>query len=456
MAQNRVVQGADVATVSSVTANNQLPNDDKVFSPAFGTILQQTYSAYAAPLVVTNTASASYSLALVANTTIVVHNFNNVATYALPIPSAGLTITFMNLQIATVGTPSAAGLIISPTAGTVIKYGSYLVAAPGTIQLNNRGLSMTLIGLDSTTWMVQGSVCDQHHKNIQSMGMGTQPMDVTLVGRNTWVAGANDSVTRQYQAAFSLNGYGYVVDGFTVSNVSTVTQYNDSASTWAAKASDSARDYMAAIALNGYGYAIDGNNGSNISTVTQYNDSINTWTAKTGDMARQYQAAFSLNGYGYVVDGSTGSNVSTVTQYNDSASTWAAKASETSTRTNMFSFPLNGYGYVADGYNGSGQISTTTQYNDSLNTWTTKANNPTSVQGPSSFALNGYGYTSGGNTGSPVSNTSQYNDSANAWTAKAGDAVARYSQSAFPLNGYGYVAGGNNGINPTSTVTQYN
>ena len=283
------------------------------------------------------------------------------------------------------------------------------VSNDGYLRLWRKGISIRLTTINGTAWMAEKVVMENTEKNSSIMG---QFPDMSIVGRNTWVAVTSDTLVRGSFMPFSLNGYGYAADGYTTGGCTNVTQYNDSLNTWTAKTGDTAaaRYNTAAFSLNGYGYVVDG---SASTVVTQYNDSANTWAAKANDTAaaRSAAVAFSLNGYGYAADGLTGSTLSTVTQYNDATNTWAAKTNDTVARYTLSSFSLGGYGYIVDG----------------------------------------------GTTASYTSTVTQYNDSANAWTAKANDTLARYVCSGFSINGYGYTIDGNNaGSTVISTVTQYN
>ena len=346
-------------------------------------------------------------------------------------------------------------VIIRPNTSNAIQYRGNLVENPGYIMLDRKGISVKITNIDSTTWVVDRMVNQNHEKN-STMG---SDKDVAIVGRDVWVTKATGGTARSHIAGFTLNGFGYICDGTTGSNSNEVNQYNDSANTWATKATGgSARAYLSGFTLNGYGYICDGYIAGNSNEVNQYNDAANTWaTMATAGTARNGVAGFAFNGYGYNFGGLVVSTkYNEVNQYNDSANTWATMATCGTARCYLAGFSLNGYGYACDGYdNVSTYYNEVNQYNDSANTWTTKALGGTSRQSPTSFSLNGYGYICDGNTTAVSNEVNQYSDSYNTWTTKALAGTARNGVGSFALNGYGYVCDGITG-SVTNEVNQYN
>ena len=562
----RQVTGADVKVAADCTNNNQLPNDTKFYvatnsinTTLYQSIISQTLSTPASPVVVTNSTVDTYSMASTASNSLIVHAYTGYAYYNLPTPSAGFTVIFQNQQsipststnivvsasnqtlywtsnstnysanIATgstyttatlataitsamngaqsnsytctysnttqkftiaeggsytfkftfatnttnsarqligflavdgtlatsqVGNPMFPSMRIAPASGHSIKCGDSLVINPGYLDISRKGASVTLIGLDSTTWGVFDTVSEQSHKNTT---LGAKSSDVAIVGRDVWVTKATGGTARSDLAGFSLNGYGYICDGYTGSYSNEVNQYNDSANTWATKATGgTARDQLAGFSLNGYGYICDGYNAVTSNEVNQYNDAANTWaTMATGGTARTDLAGFSLNGYGYICDGYSTTYSNEVNQYNDSANSWATKATGGTAREGSGGFTLNGYGYICNGTTGS-YSNEVNQYNDSANTWTARAAGGTARVQPAGFSLNGYGYICNGQNPSSSNEVNQYNDSANAWITKATGGTARKGLGCFTLNGYGYICDGYIAGSYTNEVNQYN
>lgn len=111
---------------------------------------------------------------------------------------------------------------IKPATGHAIKFGSNIIENPGYIALSRKGVSITLMGVDTSTWVMFNSVEEQHRKNT-TIGF---EKDVALVGRDSWVSKAGGGVGRRGLTGFSLNGYGYIYGGDDGSLRSYVDQYN--------------------------------------------------------------------------------------------------------------------------------------------------------------------------------------------------------------------------------------
>lgn len=339
---------------------------------------------------------------------------------------------------------------IKLSSGVKVYVGSSILEYPGYIVLKKKGVSCSLIGLDSTTWLLQEIIGEESHKNT-SLGIGT---DYSLVGRDTWVAKATAGTGRYFPAGFALNGYGYSCDGQDTSTRSNeVVQYNDTANTWATKATGgTARDYLAGFSLNGYGYICYGTAPGYTAETNQYNDGTNIWTTKTsGSTARRGGCSFSLNGYGYYNGGYNGSYVANVDKYNDNLNSWSSMTVIPTARMVWAGFMLNGYGYAC---NGEALTNEVDQYNDSANAWIVKATAGTSRSETGGFSNNGYGYSCGGDNAGFKNEVNQYNDATNVWATKTNTILSSGGRAAFSLNGFGYLANGSSGT--TNACEQYN
>jgi len=266
------------------------------------------------------------------------------------------------------------------------------------------------------------------------------------VGGGYWSTKAGAGTARHYVAGFSLNGFGYVCNGYTGAAASSeVNQYNDSANTWTTKAGGGTARYgLAGFSLNGFGYICDGATSGGVysSLVDQYNDITNAWASRAnGGTARANLSGFSLNGFSYISSGLPAAVSSEVNQYNDTANTWSTKAGAGTARRGPAGFSLNGFGYTCNGF-AAANSSEVNQYNDSANTWTTKAGGGTARYNLTGFSLKGFGHICNGIAAAASSEVNQYNDAANIWSTKAGGGTARQDLAGFSLNEFGYICNG--------------
>lgn len=373
--------------------------------------------------------------------------------------SAGTTFT---------GNPIVNDMRIAPAAGHKIRIGNNVVENPGYISIPRRGASITLIAEDTTTWFVVDNITPAHRKNTS---IGLSDRGYSLYGRNTWVSKTADSTTRQQQAGFDLNNFGYQLGGNANGGafLSSLTQYNDSQNSWTTKAavtSGNSRWYnTSATSLNGYGWSITGqNSAATQSTNFQYNDYVNSWTTKSNaPTALENTAQVQTNGYIYIIagDNNAGTDLSSLTRYNDAADSYATKATISSIRQNFAADVLNSYIYVTTGLSGATpRVSTNEQYNDSADVWITKTPYPVIINSfYGSFVANGYYTMAGGNlSGGNTSASYSYNDSLNQWlqNGNLGATASGNNKKDFAMSGYGYTADENYNASVSSSLFQYN
>ncbi|MDZ4810763.1 MAG: hypothetical protein SGI96_21210 [Bacteroidota bacterium] len=448
---SRILQGSDLKTSAESGGDANLNPDtqiyvtgnslNKLFSAA---VIAQDFSA-SIPQVITN-AATPYSMTSTVNRAVLKNTGTGIIIYQLPTAVAGKNFTF--IQGAGQRTDE---IQILPESGASISLGNNVTVNPGHVKIIRRGVQVTLVALNSTTWIVQKVTSVQHQKNTS---IGVSDKELSLVGRNTWVARATGGTAREELAGFSLNGYGYICSGTTGANTSEANQFNDSTNAWIGRAgAGTARTGPAGFALNGFGYNCGGFVGAQVSTADQFNDSTNAWVGRTGiGTARYLLAGFSLNGYGYVCNGNA--NTNEVNQHNDSANTWTIRATGGTSRHGIPGFQLNGYGYIYGGFAGA-NTSEANQYNDSSNTWVLRAGAGTARSRSAGFSVNGYGYHCNGQNPTITNEVNQYDDSTNTWIIRATGGTARTNPAGFSVNGYGYLCNGNTGA-VTNEVNQYN
>lgn len=342
-------------------------------------------------------------------------------------------------------------LRIQPAASGTIYYGNRAVDNPGYLSVQKRGVTISLVAIDSTNWMVERVVNLQHEKNTT---IGISNKDISLVGRNTWVSKAANTYSASSVARFGDN-YIYTTQGFNgTADSSSTSQYNDSQNSWTAKANHTVAGEQAnSMWMNGYGYTLGGQGSSQ---VARYNEAGNSWTNSglgsqtvSGD---QEDFGMALNGYGYSKTG----NTSAMQKYNDGTFAFTTTAASAATNRQQESGKaLNGYVYLIAGFSAA-RVSTVETYNDSGDYFITKANYPQTLRWPISSPFNGYLLASEGDTGSKISNAYQYNDSLNVWfTSTSSNRTPTAQAAGNPLNGYGYNFMGTTGT-VTSTMSQYN
>lgn len=457
------LQGEDIKKVTDVTSPDRLPNDDKFYLNSKSKTLKQALddgdigTSYAK--VVTNNSSAIYNITE-SYDTLFKHNTTVLATYNLPSTiNVGIRYGFFNMM-SKAAPSNIAFMRIAPATGHKIVYRNNVVENPGYISINRFGCTITLLAIDSTTWAVYSDVSEQFRKNIVQ---GDGYSDISLVGRNVWIAKGPSGTARQGTGGFSLNGYGYNCCGSNQASIfyNEVNQYNEASglfTTLSVSSALSQRGDVFGMAFNGRGYIVTGYDTGTFNWQNQsYNDASNLWSVRANHpTAKRYSAGEVLNGYGYCLGGMSGPGaLAEVHQYSDSSDGWTVRSSMLTGNRGLAPFSLNGYIYTVNGYDGSVNISASFQYNDSANSWLQRSSALPARRYPGGFSINGYGYTVGGLSTPWHSDTNQYNDSANIWETKAFAGSLRQCPATFAINGYGYSCSGS-GAAVSSYVEQYN
>lgn len=452
------IQGSDVKNLTDVGLGNEarLPNDDKfvVTASSINKTLKQAIidgdigGGGVSDITFVSNSADPYAVADTDNQ-LIKNASGDTAFYDLPAsPTPGFEISFT--QLAELDGTVGDQMKIRPASGDQIKIGESLVENPGYLVIEGRGITVSLLAVTTSLWVVVGVGGREHRKN----GSIGQVKAVGLVGRDTYVTKTNLPATRDLTpASFSPGGYLYLAGG---SSDSTTSQYNDVADTWASKASmPAAKNYCATSLNNGFGYAISGST----TNTYEYNDASNSWSTKANYPVTSSQLSGTyLNGYAYSFLGDSANSY----RYEGSLNTFTTIAAHPlGTHYEGTSNNLHGYIYNAAGYNISFR-SDIYQFNDSAGVWIQKAFMSFSPAARARcFTSNHAGYMTmhSGDTAGPTFHTSsnQYNDSLNTWGSIANLSANRSDGARVgQLNGSGYIAGGRSSGTASTSVLQYN
>lgn len=369
---------------------------------------------------------------------------------------------------------------------------------------------------------------------------------------NTFLNKADMIDARSYGAYFVLSGLGYANGGGygTAARSPNTESYNDSTNTWTSRAAsaDSKTESFICGTLNGYAYVLGGFTTVVINNIDQYNPTNNVWTY-TGALlgTARYDGAWgrfsdrittfggstggagttgvqsylpainsvvtenslpvtlvasggtTINDQCYIVSGvQGGSAVTTVYKYSNDMKNYVIVSSLPYQSTYPFGGDLNGIAYSMGGASGGSSIATTASYRafsyQRLGTFKNTDASPTSVLCSilakeylnninvqvrsdgnswrnltpnadsatkfgetlsSKFLPTQLGYVHGGY--SALSSLEYYNDSANTYLAKASSTLAAGEHGSFKIAGLGYSFGGDDGVSTYyQTAQRYN
>lgn len=283
------------------------------------------------------------------------------------------------------------------------------------------------------------------------------------VAGNYWISKSPFLTARSYPGGFALDGFGYLIGGFTGSTVSINERYDDDNNFTLARANiTNATLWPAAFVLGSYGYVAAGS-GTVTPYITdnfRYDAVTNTWAARgLLNVGRYGTAGFSLLGRGYAVTGSHASLADTaVTEaYDDTGDFWYYRANVINTREYVSGGVVDDRGYVSPGfrYATSAENNVAESYNPINNTWTALSSTyPLSLQGMSSGNGGGRMNFFGGSNGSTTySSAYSYNTANNTFTQLPSMADSRRLAGCFTLNGVTSVACGLNTSSGSSFQT---
>lgn len=236
----------------------------------------------------------------------------------------------------------------------------------------------------------------------------------------SWASTTNLPAALFEGAAASHNGYIYHTGGQDGTTTQATVYYakqnaNGTLGAWAtANALPAARREHTATVVNGYLYVVGGYSASAVVQSTVYYAKINSdgtlgsWSTATAlPAARNYHSAATANGYLYILGGQNGSNAATVYYAKPDTTTGAISAWTTSANPLPVAYRLgwattiNNYLYYIGGYDGAGsaliRYSPLNALTGANGSWTTNATNrPTTNWFNNIIGANGYLYETGG------------------------------------------------------------
>ena len=271
------------------------------------------------------------------------------------------------------------------------------------------------------------------------------------------------STARLAQAAFSVNGTGYIVGGFTeVPNtiINEVWAYNPAADSWTQKSNfgyNSSGAGVFVIGNNAYVCGGGTGGGNNSNALSLYNPTNDSWSSRATFPETGVSGAFNfaINGLGYVGAGERNgaNNSTTVYSYDPESDSWTAVANYPVSVVNPIGFAIDSFGYAGLGSDGSNHLSNAFyKYSPATNSWTAIAPFPGELRSSSmAFVMNGKGYVGGGWTTIPnainsvynVGDFFEYDPASDTWEPVSGiPGRGRDLSAAFVINNAAYLAGG--------------
>lgn len=227
---------------------------------------------------------------------------------------------------------------------------------------------------------------------------------------------------RHHAGIASLNGFLYVVGGFTKAFLSiwhavpTVYQYNPATKEWREMASmPTARGALGITVYQNRIYAIGGYDGKrNSDAVEVFDPETNTWSsAAPMPTPRDHLAVATVGSRIYAMGGRPEldyhQNMGTVEEYDPHTNQWRLRASLPTARSGITAGVIDGWIYVVGGESGEGTFATNEAYNAAKDEWQTMTPMPTARHGLGSAVVDGRFYViSGGPT--PGGSFSQVNE----------------------------------------------
>lgn len=227
---------------------------------------------------------------------------------------------------------------------------------------------------------------------------------------------------RHHAGIASLNGYLYVVGGFTKSFLSiwhavpTVYQYNPATEEWRQLAPmPTARGALGVAVYQNRLYAIGGYDGKrNSDAVEIFDPETNTWiSAAPMPTPRDHLAVVTVGSRIYAIGGRPEldyhQNMGTVEEYDPQTNQWQSRANLPTARSGITAGVIDGRIYVIGGESGEGTFATNEAYDPAIDQWQTMAPMPTARHGLGSAVVDGRLYViSGGPT--PGGSFSQVNE----------------------------------------------
>tara|TARA_R110002073_G_scaffold292129_1_gene457383 strand:+ start:1215 stop:2153 length:939 start_codon:yes stop_codon:yes gene_type:complete len=227
---------------------------------------------------------------------------------------------------------------------------------------------------------------------------------------------------RHHAGIASLNGFLYVIGGFTQSflsvwhAVSTVYQFNPSTETWRELAAmPTARGALGITVYQNQLYAIGGFDGErNVHEMEVFDPQTNSWSpAASLPTPRDHLTTVTVGPKIYAIGGRPDldyhRNKATVEEYDPKTNQWRSRTNLPTARSGITAGVINGRIYVLGGESRAGTFATNEMYTPDSDQWQTMAPMPTARHGLGSAVVDGRLYVlSGGPT--PGASFSQANE----------------------------------------------
>ncbi len=207
---------------------------------------------------------------------------------------------------------------------------------------------------------------------------------------------------RHHAGIAALNGYLYVIGGFTKGGLSvwravaTLYQFNPVNQTWHELAPmPTARGALGVAVYQGHLYAIGGYGGDNNSAAVEvYDPQTNVWTpAAAMPTARDHLAVVTVGDKIYAIGGRPSlnyrKNMDVVEAYDLATNQWHARAKLPTARSGIAAGVIDGRIYVVGGESGEGTFDTHEMYLPEEDRWATMALMPTARHGLGAAVVNG-------------------------------------------------------------------
>ncbi|MBY0475539.1 MAG: galactose oxidase [Nitrosomonas sp.] len=207
---------------------------------------------------------------------------------------------------------------------------------------------------------------------------------------------------RHHAGIAALNGYLYVIGGFTKGGLSvwravaTLYQFNPVNQTWHELAPmPTARGALGVAVYQGHLYAIGGYDGDNNSAAVEvYDPQTNVWTpAAAMPTARDHLAVVVAGDKIYAIGGRPSlnyrKNMDVVEAYDLATNQWHARAKLPTARSGIAAGVIDGRIFVVGGESGEGTFDTHEMYLPEEDRWVTMAPMPTARHGLGAAVVNG-------------------------------------------------------------------
>ncbi|MCW5600118.1 kelch repeat-containing protein [Nitrosomonas sp.] len=247
-------------------------------------------------------------------------------------------------------------------------------------------------------------------------------MEVYDPTTNTWSIDTPLPEGRHHTGIASLNGFLYVIGGFTKAFLSiwhavpTVYQYNPSSKTWREMTPmPTARGALGVTVYQNRIYAIGGYDGKlNSAAVEIFDPEKNTWTtAAPMPTPRDHLAVATVNSRIYAIGGRPEldyhQNMSTVEEYDPYTNQWQPRSDMPTARSGITASVIGDRIYVLGGESGEGTFATNEAYTPADDRWQVMAPMPTARHGLGSAVVNERLYVIGGGP-TPGGSFSQVNE----------------------------------------------